>query len=106
MSRLTRLAGKSKEIDLEGEKFILSPLKGKDLSLFSQEDMTKEQKLDAMYEIVRLSLVDNLPDVTKDEIKNLDLRVIEKIMESINELNGFIENESAIRKIKEQIIRK
>jgi len=100
MGSLSRFLGKPKEIEIEGTKITLHPLKVKDMSLFSKQDTTDEEKVKMMSkDILRLSI----PDATEEEIDNLPLEIFTKIMEEVNKLNGFTDEKfDTIRKHIEQ----
>lgn len=105
MSKLEKLLGKPKKFVICGEEFELTPLKVKDMSLFANENATKEEQLKASKEIIKLSLKPSMPDITDAEVDALDVKVFTELMQAINEVNGFTEDNSAFRKIKEQINR-
>jgi len=100
MSRLSKLTGKPKEIEIQGEKFSISPLKGKDLHLFMDKGKTAKEQAQTTINLIYLSLLPGMPDVTKEEIENLDATVLNKIALEIAELNGLGEDEK-VKKIKE-----
>jgi len=100
MSRLSKFLGLPKEVEIEGlGKINIYPLKVKDMKLFKQ-NITPEEQLTMSKEIIKLSLCDE-KDITDEEIESLPLQAFTKIMEEINEVNGFNENESAIKRIRE-----
>jgi hypothetical protein len=105
MSKLSKFTGASKEVEIEGEKFVINPVSVKNLTLLLNEGMTKQEQMNASIELIRLSLIKDMPDVTKEEIENLQPSMFMALMEEINEVNGLNKtNESALRKIKEQIV--
>jgi len=85
MGSLHKFLGKPKEIEMEGEKLTIYPLKVKDMSLFSNQNATEEEKVKMSRDILKLSI----PDATEEEIENLPLEMFTKLMEEINKLNGF-----------------
>ncbi len=99
MSKLSEFLGEPKEVEIEGKKLTLYPLKVKDLGIF-KESMNEEEMIKVSKEIIRLSLND--PEVTDQEIDNLKAEVFIKLMDEINKLNGF--EDERIGKIKEKII--
>jgi len=102
MSRLANFLGLPKEFEIEGfGKVNIYPLKVKDMKLFKQ-NMTPEEQMNMSKEIIRLSLQDE-DGITDEEIEGLPLKIFTKLMDTINEINGFNENESALNKIKQQI---
>jgi len=102
MSRLSKLTGKPKEIEIQGEKFSISPLKGKDLHLFMEKGKSPEEQAKKTIELIYLSLLPEMPDVTKEEIENLDAVILNKIALEVAEINGLGEDEK-VKKIKEAI---
>jgi hypothetical protein len=99
---LGKFLGKEKEYDIEGLGTVkIYPLRVKDMSLF-KENATKEEQMEISKKLFKLSLKDET-DITDEEIENLPLGIFTKIMEAVNEVNGFGEQNSGIRKIKEQI---
>jgi len=99
MSQLSKFLGTSKEVDINGEKVTIYPLKVKDLGMF-KETMSDEEKVKLSKEIIKRSLKD--PEITDEEIDNMDMGSFVKLMDEINKLNGF--EDERIRKIKEKAI--
>jgi len=97
MGALNKFLGKPKEIDLEGEKIILQPLKVKDMHLFSKENPNQEEMSEISKKILKLSI----PDATDEEIDNLPMDKFVVLMEEINNLNGFTDDK--LGKIKQRI---
>ncbi len=85
MGSLNKFLGKPKEIEIEGNKITIQPLRVKDMHLFSNQDASDEEKAKMSTDILKLSI----PDTTEDEIDDLPVEVFVKIMEEINKLNGF-----------------
>lgn len=99
MGSLNKFLGKPKEIDIDGEKITLQPLKVKDMALFSNQNASDEQKAKMSTDILRLSI----PDATEEEINDLPLEIFTKLMEEINKLNGFTDDKlDTIKKRLEQ----
>lgn len=96
MGSLNKFLGKPKEIELEGEKIILHPLKVKDMHFFS-EDLSKEEAAKMSKKILELSI----PDATEEEIDNLPMDKFVVLMEEINKLNGF--TDERLDKIKQRL---
>lgn|SRR3990167_10995522 len=103
MSRLSKFFGKPKEIEIEGEKFLIHPLKGKHLQLFMNENATDEQKMKMAKDIVKLSLEPSESEITEEEIGNLPINIFNQILEYAMEVNGLSQNKSALDKIKQSI---
>lgn len=85
MGSLSKFLGKPKEIDLEGEKITIHPLKVKDMHIFSKEDASPEEMDKRSIQMLKLSI----PDTTDEEIENLPMEKFITLMEEINKLNGF-----------------
>ena len=102
MSRLSKFLGQPKEIEIEGEKFLIHPLKSKHLQLFMNENANEEKKMKMAKYIVKLSLEPSEP-VTEEEIENLPVSVFNKILEEIMEVNGLSQDRNALAKIKQRI---
>lgn len=98
MSKLGEFLGAPKEVEIKGKKLTIYPLKVKDLGLF-KETMTDEEKVNLSKEIIKKSLND--PEVTNEEIDNMDMESFVQLMDEINKLNGF--EDERLRKIKEKI---
>ena len=111
MSRLSNFFGKPKEIELERvdesgkhtEKFTLHPLKGKHMHLFMKEDATPEEQERMAHEIVFQSLLPSEPDATLEEVRELPVEVLNKLLLAAMDVNGMGEDEQ-VRSIKEKII--
>ena len=85
MSSLGKFLGQPKEIEIDGEKIMLHPLKVKDMSKFSNQNASDEEKTKMSTEILKLSI----QDATEEEINSLPVEMFVKIMDEINKLNGF-----------------
>ena len=94
MSELSKFLGSPKEIEIDGTKITIQPLKVKDLAKFSKTDSSDEEKAKMSLDIMKLSLFDS----TEEEINNLPVEVFTKIMEEINKLNGFTDESTDIIK--------
>jgi len=97
MGALNKFLGKPIEIELEGEKIQLHPLKVKDMSLFSKDNLNQEETAEMSKKILLLSI----PDATTEEIDNLPMDKFVVLMEEINKLNGF--TDERLDKIKQRI---
>jgi len=100
MGSLSNFLGKPKEIELDGIKIMLHPLKVKDMSLFQSEGKSAEEIAKISTDILKLSI----PDTTDEEIDGLSLEKFIIIMEEINKLNGF--TDKRLDAIKESIKQK
>jgi len=99
MGSLNNFLGKPKEVEIEGNKITLIPLKVKDMHLFSKKDATEEEMSQISKNLLKLSIV----DTTDEEIDSLPVEIFTQIMEEINKLNGFTDEKlDTIRKRIEQ----
>lgn len=99
MGSLNKFLGKPKEIEIEGSKITIHPLKVKDMHLFSNQNASEEEKGKMSRDILKLSI----PDATEQEIEDLPLETFTKLMEEINKLNGFTDEKlDTIRRSIEQ----
>ena len=103
MSKLSKFLGVPKTITIREEDFIVRPLKVKDMHLFMVENPTPEKQMEISKQIIKLSLQDSMPDITDEEIENIDVEVFTELMSAINEVNGITKDDSGIRKIKDKI---
>jgi len=92
MGALNRLMGSPKEIDIDGNKILLHPIKVKDMAKVSNENPTPEEALAMARNIIKLSI----EDTNNEEIDELPLKTYLKILDEVYKLNGF-ENEKAGR---------
>ena len=100
MGSLEKFLGKPKEIEIDGKKTTIQPLKVKDMARFSIKDPTPEQESELSISMVNLSI----PDTTKEEIEKLPLSVFLQLIEAISKFNGFTDERAA--KITEAIKRR
>ncbi len=85
MGALEKFLGVPKEIEIDGMKLTLNPLKIKDMNKFSKQNPTPEEATQMSKDIIKLSLL----DATDEEIDNLPMEMFIQIMDEINKLNGF-----------------
>ena len=87
MGSLSKFLGSPREIEIEGNKLVIHPLKVKDMKLFSKtsKEPTPEEAEELSKQIMKLSI----PEATDEEIDNLSMDAFLKIMDEINKLNGF-----------------
>jgi len=97
MGSLSKFLGSPKEIEINGEKLTINPIKVKDMELFSKQNPTETEVKEMGKKIIKLSI----PDATDEEIDSLSMDAFIKIMDEINKLNGF-KNE-ALESIKGKI---
>ena len=84
MGSLSKFLGKPKEIEINGQKITIHPLKVKDMALF-KKDASEEELKSLGKKILKLSIL----DTTDEEIDNLDVNSYMKLMDEVNKLNGF-----------------
>ena len=96
MGALSKFLGKPKEIEIDGEKIIIHPLKVKDMEVFSKQNPTEEEIKSIGKKILKLSI----PDSTDDEIENLNMKTFIKLTDEIAELNGFKDEHLGLIKAK------
>jgi hypothetical protein len=88
MSKLSRLAGKTKTITLEGVELVLTPLTVKDMDLFVKlED--KNQMGESMREIVFRTLKGADAEITQEEVDDISFENLQTLMDEIMNLNGL-----------------
>ena len=85
MGSLSKFLGSPKEIEIDGNKLIINPLKVKDMELFSKQNPTEEEIKTIGKKIIKLSI----QDATDEEVDGLSMDAFVKIMDEINKLNGF-----------------
>ncbi len=105
MSKLGKLLGKPEEVEIQGEKLMIHPLKVKDLQLFlGKEDASPEEQMNLSKTIIKKSLIDDEP--SDDEIDNMNTESFTKLMDAINQVNGFKDEKSdKLAKLKERLVR-
>ena len=101
MSKLNKFLGKSEEVEIQGEKLTIHPLKVKDLNLFvGKENASQEEQMRLSKEIIKKSLKDD--EVTDEEIDDMTTEVFIILMDEINRINGFKDDKIArLAKLKE-----
>ena len=88
MSKLGKFLGHSVEVEVQGEKLMITPLKVKDLKLFvGKEKASQEEQMEMSKEIIKKSLVDE--EVTDEEIDAMRTEAFMELMNAINKVNGF-----------------
>lgn len=107
MSKLEKLFGKGKELEIEGIHIDVKPLTVNSLPLLmkvSQEE-NPEAQAEAMQEILKRTLKDSIPDATDEEIGKISVGHLTKIMEAIMEVNQVegvnVNEKQLIKRIKD-----
>lgn len=91
MSRLSKLLGKPKEIEINGEVFTFKPLTVKDIDLMM--DLESEAKrANAMQKIITKTLKEACPEATEEEIAGVAVTHLEALTNAIMEVNGLIKD--------------
>ena len=85
MGVLSKFLGSPKEIEIDGEKLTIHPLKVKDMEMFSNQNPTEAEVKAMGKKLIKLSI----PDATDEEVDNLSMSAFVKIMDEVNKLNGF-----------------
>ena len=90
MSQLAKLAGKEKEIEIDGIKIKIKPLSVSDLVFFEKEstkkeNTTSEEDLRLVKDIIKKSI----EGVTDEEVGNLNMEQILKLQEVIMGINNI-----------------
>ena len=97
MSKLGKFLGHAEEVEIQGEKLMITPLKVKDLKLFiGKETSSQEDQMKMSKEIIKKSLVDE--EVTDEEIDAMKTEAFMELMDAINKVNGFTDDK--INKLK------
>lgn len=106
MSKLGKFLGHSEEVEIQGEKLMIYPLKVKDLKLFmGKENASPEEQMNMSKQIIKKSLRDE--EVTDEEIDDMNTEAFMELMNAINKLNGFKDDKiDRIKQLKEQAIQK
>jgi len=88
MSRLSKLLGKPKEVEIQGEKLLFKPLTVKDIDLIM--DLESESKrATAMKKIIAKTLKEAVPDATDEEIESVAIENFAQLTDAIMEVNGL-----------------
>ena len=107
MSQLAKLAGKEKEIEIDGITIKIKPLSVSDLVLFEKEstkkkNTTSEEDLRLVKDIIKKSI----EGVTDEEVGNLNMGQILKLQEAIMGINNIktTPKPSATPETKEEVL--
>ena len=88
MSKISKLLGKPKDIELEGETYTFKPLTVDNIDLIM--DLENESKrAEAMKKIVKITLKDAVPDASEEEINGVAISHFQKLTEAIMDVNGL-----------------
>lgn len=85
---LDRFMGKSKEIEIEGQKFLIKALTVKDIKLIADLD-NPDKRSDAMQKIISKILKDSIPEISEEQINNFSLVYLGNLMDTFAEVNNL-----------------
>jgi len=85
MGALEKFLGSPKEVEIGGMKLTLKPLRVKDMNKFAKTNPTEEESKKIGREIILLSI----EGTTMEEVEELPMEIFTKILNEINLLNGF-----------------
>jgi len=106
-NEISEFLGGPREVEIsEGKSLTIYPLKVKDLTELSPanfEELSNEDKSILGHKMILKSLND--PEVSLEDIGKLPASVFTKLMEGINEFNGFTEKNEQLGAVKEKIAR-
>jgi len=102
MSRLSKFLAIPKELEIQGEKFKIYPVKGKDLAMLQgdPEKLSKEEQFKMTVKIIKKSLRDD-EDITEEEIENLDSDILIALSDAVLEASGLTDKNGALARIKQ-----
>jgi len=86
MSLLEKFQAKPKKIKLGDEEIEIYPLSGRDIDLFVKMGDEKLRPK-AIIEILVRTLKKSIPDVTEEEILNMDIKYITEILKAVMGVN-------------------
>lgn len=88
MGRFSRLLqAKGKDVDIDGEVFNIKPLSAKYLGLLMEGSDDKAKQTKAMFELITVSLQQSDSNITQEDILEMPIQYINKIMNIILEVN-------------------
>jgi len=88
MSKLSNLLGKSKTFKIGDIDLEFKPLRFEHMDLLAKLDDPSE-RVEAMRDIIKVTLKEAVPDATEDEIKNLGMIHLIPISNAIANVNGL-----------------
>ena len=88
MSKLDKLLGKNKEVNIGGVDLIIKPLPIDHLELFLDLEIDSK-RAGALKELITLTLKNSVPDATDAEIKGVAIEHFKKLVEVILDVNGL-----------------
>jgi len=88
MSKLSNLLGKSKTFKIGDLDLELKPLRFEHMDLLAKLD-NPESRIEAMKEVIKITLKEAVPDATDEEIEKLGIIYLMEISNAIAEVNGL-----------------
>lgn len=88
MSKLSNLIGKSKTFKIGGIEMEFKPLKFENMDLLAELE-NLEKRINAMREIIKITLKGAVPDATDEEIEAIGITHLLEITKAIQEVNGL-----------------
>jgi hypothetical protein len=90
MNRIEKFLAKSKNVELEGETFVVKALTIENIDLIADLDNEDPNKKSAAVKnIIRKIVKDNFPEATEAELNNFALVNIEPLMTAFSEVNNL-----------------
>ena len=87
MSKLSNLLGKSKTFKIGDIDLEFKPLKFENMDLLAKLD-NPESRVEAMKEIIKITLKEAVPDATDEEIEKMGITYLMQISNAIADVNG------------------
>lgn len=88
MSKLSTLIGKSKTCKIGEIELEFKPLKFENMDLLAELEIP-EKRINAMKEIIKLTLKEAVPEATDEEIENIGMTHLTEITKAIRDVNGL-----------------
>jgi len=88
MSKLGSLIGKGQAFKIGDLDLELKPLRFEHMDLLAKLD-NPESRVEAMKEIIKITLKEAVPDATDEEIEKLGITYLMEISNAIAEVNGL-----------------
>lgn len=103
MSKLSKFLGKSKTIEIDGEKIEIKPLTVKNLDVMLELG-TEGKSVKALRDLVKLTLqmAKGFEDVTDEEIIKLPLAHYRTIIDVVMDINNMSPSEKELKKLEQR----
>lgn len=95
MNNLSKFLGSPKEVEINGQKITIKPIKVSDIGKLNIKNPTPEQTLQISKTMVRLS-IEEWKDLTDEELDEIPLGTWTEILEEINLVSGFKDERTEI----------